>query len=701
MATQLSQRERKFFSDEGKTLDTLYKSRMQEWQRLVNVYNNEFTEQIRDLSLSEMIRIPRFFPLVRQIIATVAFNYPKLFFTIEDDAGEGAPISDIMERASSSFLRLTHTKEHVHQAIFDAMITGIGWLRLDYNPPGDDLIPPYTTNDMLSEDLVSVSRMPPGHVHLDPLTSPHMLGTARYIRELMWVPLKQLREDPEIKNKNQIKATSLTAKEELGFGETMNRSGADPEEEAIRSAIDAGDFVLVERWHDRIGGRLIMFADGLDQEILVQRHPFKNMVFPERFNMMGQPLLSEEGQPIFDLERGEEAPGWLVEQGFSFVPVKFDISAQSFYPTSQLQYLEDIQLGIVESMSRQSALLKRTARQGLVHMSEDDDTVDQVRSGEDGQWTKVNDINNWRELHYGSVPGEQYAFEDRLRAYEQEATQVNDFSAGAAEGAKTATEAGLMAAVADVNREWMETAVAKTYETIIRNAFQIMGDPRYEPENFEVNVAPDGQQRLSRALRNADFLWNYRIVVQAGSTRPLFEQFQRQQAVDFYDRAIHSPNFDRMELDKFLASSYEVADPEKILRDTANEDAQRASMLENDWMVTKVQDIQVESGQDHPAHIEVHSQYQAHPQYQELIRSAQAVDMNQVPINPQAAQRIQVIDQLVSAHIASHQQILEQEQSNIATPTSAEPIGSLQARIASNAQDISNQVASDTRDIIG
>lgn len=701
MAKQLSQRERKFFSDEGKTLDTLYKSRMEEWQRLVDLYNNKFTEQIRDLSQSEVIRIPRFFPLVRQIIATVAFNYPKLYFTIEDDDGEGIAISDIMERASSSLLRLTHTKEHVHQAIFDALVTGVGWLRIDYNPPGDDMIPPYTTNDVLAEDLPSISRMPPGHVHLDPLTSPHMLGTARYIRELMWVPLKQLRDDPEIKNKNQIKASALTAKEELGFGETMNRSSSDPEEEAIRSAIDAGDFVLVERWHDRINSRLIMFADGMDQEILVRPHPFVKMVFPERFNMMGQPILDEEDQPIFDLENGEEAPGWLVEQGFSFVPIKFDISAQSFYPTSQLQYLEDIQLGIIESMSRQSALLKRTARQGIVQMSEDDDTVDQVRSGEDGQWTKVNDINNWRELHYGSVPGEQYAFEDRLRSYEQEATQVNDFSSGGSAGARTATEAGLLAAVADVNREWMETAVAKTYEVIVRNSFQIMGDPRYEPENFQVNVAPNGQNRLSRALRNADFLWNYRIFVQAGSTRPLFEQFQRQQAVDFYDRAIHSPNFDRMELDKFLASAYEVADPEKILKDTENEDAQRASMLENDWMITKAQDIQVESGQDHQAHIRNHGQYRAHPQYQELIRSAQAVDVNQVPVNPQAAQRIQAIDQLVNGHIASHQQVLEQEQSNIATPPSGEPMGSLQSRVLSNAQDIYNQVSSDTRDIIG
>jgi len=682
-------------------LDELYKGRMSQWQRLIDQYNNEYNVQIRDLEAGEMIRIPRFWPLVRQIVATIAFNYPTLFFTVEDDEGAGAGISDILERASKAFLNLTDTKAHVHQAIFDALVTGVGWLRQDYNPPGDDMVPPYTTNDALAEDMVSVTRIPPGHVHLDPLTAPHMLGTARYIRELMWTPLKQLRDDPEVRNKNQLKATPIAAKDELGFGETMNGPDASPQETALRGAIENGDFVLVERWHDRINKRLIMFAHGVEREILCKRHPFANMVFPARTDTLGFNVTDEDGQPVFDLSQGQEAPGWLVEQGFPFVPIRFDLSAQSYYPTSHLEYLEDIQLGIMESMSRQSALMKRTARQGIVQESEDDDAVDQVRLGNDGQWTKVKDPSNWRELNYGSVPGEQYAFEDRLRGYEQEATQVNDFTAGAGEEAKTATEAGLIAAVADVNREWMEAAVARTYEDVVRNSFQIMGDPRYQPENFEINVAPDGRERISRALRNSDFLWNYRIVVQAGSTRPLFEQLQRQQAVNFYDRAIASPNFDRMELDKFLASAYEIADAEKILRKGINEDAQRAAALENDWMVTKGEDPGVVVGQDHRAHLETHQQYQNHPQYQELVRAAQAVDVNQLPVNPQAAQGVRLIDQIAAQHMQAHQQIAEQEQANVGTPGGDVALTTLQGQVQSNAQNISNQVQSDTVDAQG
>tara|TARA_R110000737_G_scaffold227782_2_gene242020 strand:+ start:326 stop:2437 length:2112 start_codon:yes stop_codon:yes gene_type:complete len=701
---KLTRKERQFYMAEGKLLDKLYKVRVAKWQKLIDMYNNEFNERIRDLAPEEMVRIPRFFPLVRQIVGTIAFNYPTLAFTVEDDEGAGAGISDILERASSSFLRLTNSRDHIHQAIFDALVAGIGWVRLDYNPPGDDMIAPYVTNDALAEDMVSVSRVPPGHVHLDPTTPPHMLGAARYIRELMWVPLEQLKADDQIKNKNQIKATAPQDGMELGFGDSENTESGQPEEEALKASVDNGDFVLVERWHDRINKKLIMFAKGVDEEIYSERHPFANMVFPQQTNILGQPILDEDEQPVFDLEAGEEAPGWLVENGFAFVPIKFDLNANNYYPTSQLEYLKDIQLGIVESMSRQSGILKRTARQGIVQESEDDKTVEDVSRPDDGQWTKVKDIGNWQTMDYGGVPAEQFAFEDRLRGYEQEVTQVNDFTAGAGEEAKTATEAGLMAAVADVNREWMEAGVGRFYEDVQRNAFQIMGDPRYQPENFEINVAPDGQERLSRALRNADFLWNYRIVVQAGSTRPLFEQFQKRQFVDFYDRAINSPNFDRMELDKLLASAYEIVDPEKIIRDDVNEDAQRAAALENDWMVTKGEDPGVEQGQDHREHIEVHGQYQNHPKYQELVQAAQAVNINQIPINPQAAQGLQFIDQVVQQHMQIHEQTLQEEQSTVGSPgggAGTNPVDSLQSQVASNAQNISNQVRGDTADAQG
>ena len=190
--------------------------------------------------------------------------------------------------------------------------------------------------------------------------------------------------------------------------------------------------------------------------------------------------------------------------------------------------------------------------------------------------------------------------------------------------------------------------------------------------------------------------------MQTGSTRPLFEQLQRTQAVDFYDRAINSPNFDRMELDKFLASAYEVADPEKLLVDDQNDEAMRAVQLEHDFMLARMQDPGVFEGQDHQAHIEAHGQYQQMPQYQQLLVSAQARDLAGNFLNPQAVQQVQLIDQIVQQHIQAHQQTLQQEQENIGAPSApgGQAMTTLRSQVQSNAQNISNQVAADTAETI-
>ena len=79
-------------------------------------------------------------------------------------------------------MQLAKVKDHVHQAISNALFCGVGWLRLDFNPSGDSMVAPYVTNDDIAEDMVSVCRVAPGFVHVDPTTAPHRLGTARYIR---------------------------------------------------------------------------------------------------------------------------------------------------------------------------------------------------------------------------------------------------------------------------------------------------------------------------------------------------------------------------------------------------------------------------------------------------------------------------------------------------------------------------------------
>ena len=698
-----------YWKSEREMLDRLYRDRMREWQRLTDLYDLKFDDRIRDLEPQDIVRISRFYPVVRQIISTIAFRYPKQFFIIEDEGGE--EVAQILERASSAFMNLTNVKDHVHQAIFDALFCGVGWLRLDYNPPGDDMIAPYVTNDDMADDMVSVCRVPPGFVHVDPTAAPHRLGTARYIRERMWVPLKFLKDDPEIQHKRQLKRSSVGDEDELAFGEVMGSQGGDSEElQALKESVDNGEFVLVDRIHDRINRKLIMFADNVEEPILERDHPFIKMSFPQMVNSIGQLIFEEDetGQltePVLDIDAGMPAQGFLTENGFPFVPIKFDMNASSYYPQPQMAYLEDIQNGIIEQVSRRSDLLKRTARQGVVSEAEvlaNPDLLERLRRGRDGEFQIMQDINNIKEFNFASVPSDLYRHEQSLLAYEDQIAAVQPPTAGESD---TATEAAVVAASAQLNGNWMEAKVAEAYELVVRNAFQIMGDPRYTPENFALNVAPEGEGMLVRALRNSDFLWNFRIYTRVGSTQPLYEQLEQDRFLAFWDRAAGRPNFDQMELDKAMAQAFDIVDVEKLMVSDANVEAQRAAQLENDRFMMGV-DTDVLAEQDHMTHAETHATYREHPRYQELMQAAQMSNTMGQPLNVQAAQQIQQIDQMVIAHVQAHQAALENEQQTAAgRPGGGGSTGTagaedLMGQVQSNAQKTSQAAQAQSDEMV-
>lgn len=691
-----------WYKSEGEMLDSLYRDRQEEWQKLYDAYELKFDRKIRDLRAEDVVKVSRFYPIVRQILGSIAHNYPTMAFSVEDEVNED--VATILERAANSYMQLTSLKSHVHQAIFDALFCGVGWIRLDYNPPGDDFIAPYTTNDDFADDMVVCQRVAPGYVHLDPTGSPHRLGDKRYIREKFWTPIQYLLDDPRIQNKKQIKPTQLSREDEVGYGEVMGERYDGAEQQAMREAISNGDFVLVERWHNRMERREVMFVPGVDQPILDVPHPFRKMEFPQARDLLGQlvydvdDLTGEPTEPVLDLQNGIEASGWLVEQGFPFVAIKFDLSQESFYPLGHLKYLEDIQNSIIEQVSRVSDMLKRTSRMTAIRNSElenNPEIAEVLRTGRDGEFVGVEDLNNIREMNWGNVPVDVYNFSTMMMGMEREIAALSPPQAGQSD---SATEAAVVAAAAQVNGNWMESAVNTFYETIVRNAFQIMGDPRYTPENFAENVAPDGDQRVVRALRTSDFLFNYRIETKVGSTQPLYAQLERDRTMAFVAWAGNRPNYDQLEIDKLAATAHGVQDVERVMQDQDNVEAQRAAQYENDRVMVG-EPIEVLPQQDHAAHLNTHALYREHPRYVQLLQQAQARDMAGNPANPQAAQIIGQIDQSVGQHVQQHQQMAQQSMQGETAPRA--PVAA--ARAAQSQPDLISQVQSNaqrTSDVI-
>ena len=52
-----------------------------QWHTLLQAYNNIY--DVAGLSDEHIVRVPRIAPLVRQVIASIAFHYPKVFIGVE------------------------------------------------------------------------------------------------------------------------------------------------------------------------------------------------------------------------------------------------------------------------------------------------------------------------------------------------------------------------------------------------------------------------------------------------------------------------------------------------------------------------------------------------------------------------------------------------------------------------------------------
>lgn len=713
----------KFWKSELATLDTLYAARLVTWQRQFDAYDLKFKAQIRDLSRDKYVRVSEFVPVVRQIIGSVAMNYPRLFFEVFEDEAAGQDIEDLLERSSAAMFEIANAKAHVHQAGLDALFCGVGWVRTDVDPVGgDDINEPWAANDPDSEDLVAFSRVPPWHVHIDPHTQPHMLGSCRYIREKVLVPLKSLLEDKSIKHKGEIKKSGTEVVDEIGTGQLLYSTSDEDEAKAVKDSIENGEFVWCDRIHVRkthlSDRQLIMFVPGVDEPVMERPHPFMRRVFsqrmergidPDTLEMTDMPMFDPdtaevsgfEGEPVMDLETrhkdgdlGVPGVGMLVQHGVPFVPIRFDMHPTSFHPVSQLEYIEDLQDLAIEILSRKAASQKRFSRMSTVTQAEVDanpEIAEKYQRGEDGELLVVVNKDNFGVLDSSGVPAGEDALLNIARGYTDRITRVNQL--GNQDAANiTATVGAIIGASESINERWMEQAFSKMYVDLARNGFQIMGDLRYTPENFIQNVAPDGQQQMSRVLTSADFLWHYRITVQAGSMQPLFKQMQEDKALAFYDRAIRSPNFDARELDKMMASLFDaVGDPEKLMKSQENVEAQRAAQLENDRMISQQQDPGVLPDQDHAAHIPIHGGWQQQPMVQQLMQqSQQRYDTGEVAF-PQAAAQLQQIGQLINQHLQAHVQAQEEQQMGSTGAPGTSNLGqeTLQAQVASNAQLVS------------
>ena len=662
---KLKDTEREYWRKTIDRVQRVMEPRHRSWEKLLASY--ELKMAIPGLEKDEIIHVSRMDPLVRQIISSVAFHYPEVFVNAKPNAervvGELDAISTVMERAANNALDIMNAKAEIHQAMFDALFCGVGWIKMGYNPPGDDSMPPYVTNDAFKDDFPCVMRVRPFNVFVDPKCPPQNLGYAEYIIERIEVPFDILKSDSRYKIPRDFTGsseyTSATDTALLNYGDEYD---ADNVDEHVQGAKAERDMVVLYEIHDRLNRRLITFLDGHEKEIHAEDHPF----------IKTKPIY--QGETLVGLE---ESPGFIMSKGFQYIPVKFDTVEGSYFPEPPMKYVEDLQNIIVESMSRRVDVLRRFPRVVWANEAEiqrNPNLVDNVRDAKDGDVIGLHDIASIREASWGNLPSDQLGIENDARGYEEQSLHVSDL-AGGSEGRKTATESALIASQGSLNRQWMQSKVADVYTTIVGNLFHMFQDIRYIPRSFMLNVAKDPAGMEYKILTSEDFNFDFMLDLDAGSMHPLVEELEQENSILLYDRLIGNPMIDQVEVTRDLIKSFRKRTTDKLFKG-ADADLNTLIQLELSMML-QGQMPPVEEGMDHMAHMEQQNPdiVMGLPQLQQML--------------PQQQQQIL---QIVQQHMAMHEQAM---QATTSAPASGGSQPAVDGRLIEN--DITSQVRSNAQ----
>lgn len=653
------------------------KPKREEWDRLQERYNLDF--EVVGLEEDQVQKISRFYPLVRRLIASIAYNYPRIFAAIDQgeilDAYNNA--EEVIERAVNNAFKAMGIKEEIHQSAFDALFCGRGFLKIGYNPQGDDAVMPYVSHDDILEDFPYIHRIDPRNIIVDPLASPHKLGTAEYLIERMIVPIEFVKSDARFeKFKNQFKPLSQKNPEfQDSFLTNLYNdgdSGDEGSDDRIKSKQrDLTKMVMLYEVHDRVHRKRIVFANGIEQPVEDIPHP---MLKVEK---------KVELDPVTQKERVVAvAPkkSYLLRGGFPYYSFAFDMSDQ-FWPTPMMAYEEAVEQIIVESMSRRTDLLKRFNRIIAGRKSEkrqDPQLPNNLSKSKDGDILWMNDPDRALvPLDFGGAPADQIQVERDAMAYEGQIIEVSPPSG------RTATEAAVRATDAQLNREWMQVPIAGFYKWATESLLAMWSDFRYRPTDFAVAIRRNGEPTLNAVIDDAWFNGlRYSIEVDAASMQVLNEQLERDDTLALYDRLITSPiPIDRQEVvTQLLGGAFRKVNFNKLLQTQIDPDAAGLAQMENVAYLQRGQFIPPQAGQNHATHMRIH----------DIDQIAQTPEFQQAPPQTQ-----QVIVQVIEQHNQVHQQLLEQEggtRGRQSRPSEASNAQGLMGTVRSNAQKVSNVV---------
>lgn len=685
MAEQMnmSEDETRFWWDTIANRLKLAEKRHTEWRRLIDRYQLKNIE-IADHDNSEVVKISRLYPMVREVVTGIARNYPEIFMEVDTDA---PGIEEALETMGDDAMKRTKMQAHIQQGLMDIIFCFRAFWKIEL--ASDSITGILTTRDVAN--FYRFSRVDPFMVLPDPHTLPHDFQSGGNFIEMMDIPLNVLIKNPRFAHKKDDLNKLAKDGADKTFEETFGKNIGDTDEpEGMAQANKLRGIVRCYEVHDRMKGHRKLFVKGLTEPIENIRHPF----LEANAQVAKNPLTGDD----MDIEyTTPEDARFIIEGGLPYHTEQFD-KADEFYGTPLAAYEEQVEKLIMESLTRRVDLLQRNKRISFADdQVKDGDTNFETRLKQTGDagimFIKVPANKGLNDLivpaDWGPVPQDQIQLERDALGYESQLIKIQP------QPGRTATESAINAGPAELNRAAMETAPVGAYRWGIAAMFDLAADPRYKNDEWMQSFTNLGDVTPQVALNTWKTI-KRRIEIYAASMTPFAEELDAQKTMAFVDRYLNDPMVDRKSLVLMAAKASNLPDPDGILRAEANIDAFRAAQFEIVNYLFAGQPIpEAVRGEDHQTHLQAQNPeaVQSMPQFQNIMQGS-----------PQIAQQMM---QTLNAHLQSHQARIDEESqgtsgpSAVAKPDSEQGTGTenpVTSQVRSSAQDLANTVQTQTQD---
>lgn len=254
-----------------------------------------------------------------------------------------------------------------------------------------------------------------------------------------------------------------------------------------------------------------------------------------------------------------------------YVMLRMNEVNDEFYPQSDIEPAEPQLLELNDVRTQMNKHRKRYNRRYLSKPGAlDPSNKELLETGEDG--AVIETTSDYEEQPIGNVlvpisdaplPPEVYAVETRIKDDLFTILGTSDYASSASGGARTATEASIIAQQSRFRVEERIDAIGKFTEQIIRNIALIM--MRYATQEQITQIIGDDAIFWEQLFDDDELRAEYKYEVIYGSSTPVNRDIDREQFIKFYSLVREDPYFNQIKLRLEFARKFMLENPESWL----------------------------------------------------------------------------------------------------------------------------------------